>query len=315
MNGDNEEEAERLYGELLDHCKCFAFQVESAPETGYLHFQGYFELELKQRYEWIQKNVRHFEYIRERKGTQRQAWLYATKEDTRVAGPWTYGTPEVNEKAKDTTYQEALAAPTVRDGMKIIKTNKPRDYCLYGNAIERNLNAHHIPLFNSKYKLTDFTHAPLTFGKTTLVYGASNTGKTSFVIAHFKNPLIVSHIDTLKKLSPDNDAIVFDDMSFSHWPPENVIHLVDTDFDRDIHVRYGTIHIPAHTVKVFTHNSKDIFYKQECPEEQKAAINRRVNVVHVPFKLYGPALMADVVDIQPIINDDIYICDGNQDIM
>jgi len=32
-------------------------------------------------------------------GTPKQAWTYATKEDTRVDGPWYYGEPRNNEKA------------------------------------------------------------------------------------------------------------------------------------------------------------------------------------------------------------------------
>lgn len=276
--------------------------MESAPGTGYLHYQGYFELENKNRFEWIQSHIRKFEFLQERKGDARSAYTYATKQDTRVAGPWLLGTVVPHEKAKDTTYREALDAATVREGMAIIKTNKPRDFCLYGTTIERNLNSHYSKSFVNKFKLTDFNIQPLRFVKTTHIYGASETGKTSFVLAHFKNPLVVSHIDTLKKLSPDNDAIVFDDMSFNHWQPEYVIHLVDIDFDRDLHVRYGTVHIPAATIKVFTHNSRDIFYKADITEEQRKAIDRRVQYIKISSKLYGNTIL--IPDPEPNIIED-----------
>lgn len=98
---------------------------------------------------------------------------------------------------------------------------------------------------------------------------------------------MVSHIDTLKMLSPDHDGIVFDDMSFKHWPPESVIHLLDQEFDRDINVRYGTVHIPAHTPKIFTHNSDNPFYDQEkiC-DDQREAIERRLSRVNLRTNLY-----------------------------
>lgn len=283
---ERDREATILYGLLLDCCDSFAFQLEAAPTTGYLHYQGYAQFTNQKRYGWIQTNICHFEYLMPIKGKPHQNWAYCTKEETRVQGPWTWGECGELTKKVDTTYLEALAAPTVREGLAIVKANKPRDYCLYGSTIERNLNSHQKKEFVHKYKMTDFNRQPLDFTKTTHVYGPSNTGKTSFVIAHFKNPLVVSHVDTLKKLSIDHDAIVFDDMAFSHWPPETVIHLVDQDFDRDLHVRYGTTHIPAGTTKVFTHNTREIFYKPEVSEEQKVAIDRRVEYLAVCNKLY-----------------------------
>lgn len=196
-----------------------------------------------------------------------------------------------------------MVAESVRSALQIVKANKPRDFCLYGSAIERNLNTHFVKPFTHKWKLTDFNCPPLIFTKTTLVYGPSNSGKTSFVLAHFKNPLFVSHMDTLKKLSPDHDAIVFDDMSFAHIPPDAIIHLVDFDNDRDIHVRYGTVHIPANTIKVFTHNTKEIFHSPSATADQNAAINRRVTYFHVPLPLYG-ALNLNPLPAQGIVQAD-----------
>nr|WAE42846.1 MAG: replication associated protein [Cressdnaviricota sp.] len=97
-----DEEAMYLYGELIDHCEIFAFQLESAPTTGYVHFQGYFELIIKKQYTWIQKNIRHFEYIKEAKGTPKQAWEYSTKNETRIFGPWTLGQPRASESKNKT---------------------------------------------------------------------------------------------------------------------------------------------------------------------------------------------------------------------
>ena len=296
-----EYEATMLYSDLIDHCDCFAFQLEQGGKHDYVHFQGYFELTLKNRFSWIQNTIRQFNFLEPIKGKPHQAWAYSTKDATRLLGPWCYpDTVYKDTSVKDTTYADALAAATVRDGMAIIKANKPRDYCLYGDRINKNLVTHHkkhTP-FVHKHSIDDFNHAPLLFtGKSMHVYGPSNTGKTSFVLAHFKNPLVVTHVDNLKKFvnppDPDQpyDAIVFDDLKFQHWPPETVIQLVDTDLDRDIHIRYGTAHIPAHTTKVFTHNTRDIFYKPEVDEEQKVAIDRRVEYVRVSQRLFGDIVL------------------------
>lgn len=95
------QEADELCGQLVDQCEKYAFQLEAAPTTGYLHFQGYFELTNKKRFEWIQKHIRQFEYLKERKGSPHQAWTYATKQETRILGPWLLGEPTVAEHGKN----------------------------------------------------------------------------------------------------------------------------------------------------------------------------------------------------------------------
>lgn len=279
-----------LHGLLIEICQFAVFSLEHS-EGGYVHIQGYLELENKNRATWIQAKVDtiscHFHFLQKAKGTAKQNRTYCSKEATHIAGPWLIGEPNV--PVVDTTYKDALAAATVFDGMAIIKENKPRDFCLYGSTIERNLKSAKIKKFASKYKLSDFNCQPLVFDPKTVihVYGDSNCGKTQFVLAHFNNPLLVSHSDVLKQLSPDHDGIVFDDMSFQHIHPEGVIHLVDMDVDRDVHIRYTTAHIPAGTRKVFTHNRKQIFYKDDIPNEQKIAIDRRIDYVHIAAPLFG----------------------------
>jgi len=194
---------------------------------------------------------------------------------------------EPKTKAEDTTFEEALSSPTIREGIQIVKEKRPRDYCLHGEAIERNLKRAKQKPFIHKYTKEQFLIAPVNnYDKSTLIYGLSNLGKTHYACSHFLNPLVVSHIDTLRSLSPDNDGIIFDDMSFKHWAPENVIHLIDQEFDREIHVRYGTINIPAHTPKFFTHNTANPFYLDTIPQEQKDAIERRLAYVHVLNKIF-----------------------------
>lgn len=255
----------------------------------------------KNRFSWIQNNIHKFEYLKPAKGTPKQAWAYSTKEETRVNGPWTLGACGTDTKADP--YREALAAANAVDAMAIIKENRPRDICLYGDRIRKNVNAEfYVPKpFVPKYTLDQFNCPNLGFNgsKSYLVWGDSNCGKTHFVLAHFKNPLLVTHIDIVKKLTPEHDAIVFDDLSFTHWPSETVIQLVDTELDRDIHVRYGTAHIPAGTIKVFTHNTKTIFYKPDCLEQHIKAIDRRVEYLHVVGPLYG-GLALPTVGVDPV---------------
>jgi len=161
-----EEEVADLIGKLIDHCNIYAFQLESAPDTGYLHYQGYFELEKKQRYEWIQTHITHFEYINQRRGTPKQAWDYATKQSTRVAGPYTFGEPTQAEGgAQKTTELFVRAAKEGKSDWELLEeypTTFARCYKVIDRirGISRPTRDHPLEVF--------------------LFYGPPGTGKTQF---------------------------------------------------------------------------------------------------------------------------------------
>lgn len=112
----------------------------------------------------------------------------------------------------------------------------------------------------------------------TIVYGSSGIGKTQFAKAHFECALFVSHMDQLGEFDPEvHDGIVFDDMDFKHLPRSAQIHLVDSDEDRAIHIRYGTASIPAGTKKIFTTNEPD----GEIFAIDDPAIARRITIKYV----------------------------------
>lgn len=105
-----------MCAKLIEVCAIYAFQAESAPTTGYKHFQGYFELNNKNRFEWIQKHIRKFEYLSERRAkTAKQAWDYATKKETRIAGPWLLGEPTTAESGSNKTTE--LFVQAIKKGM------------------------------------------------------------------------------------------------------------------------------------------------------------------------------------------------------
>lgn len=291
-----------------DLCE-YLIEAHELGEEGTPHLQGFVVLKSKARRNQLSSWM-PTAFIEGAKGTPWQNFCYCAKGEQskaewtefKEAGPnwgkraefqeWgTRPTAPINAHKKKpacTTYAEALAAPTVREGMEIIRKRKSRDFCLHGAAIERNLKASKVVHYSSKFSPADFNQPLCHLNKSTLITGPSGTGKTQFALAHFKNPLLVSHVDKLKTLTPDHDGIVFDDMSFDHWPVESVIHLLDTDCEREIHIRYGTVTIPANTKKIFTHNKKNPFYKFDTPDEQKVALERRYNRVEITDFLYAP---------------------------
>ena len=132
------------------------------------------------------------------------------------------------------------------------------------------------------HDMSTFNMPRLELKNSTILWGAPNTGKTSYAKAHFTNPLVVSHMDDLLHFTPDHDGIVFDDMDFKHLPRSTMIYLADVDEDRSIHCRYSCAQIPANTKKIFCTNTEDGM----CMKLDDAAIMRRCEIVHIKDKLY-----------------------------
>ena len=126
------------------------------------------------------------------------------------------------------------------------------------------------------HDLMDYAMDPIRdWSKSHILWGESGVGKTSFALAHFDNPLLVSHMDDLLKFDATvHDGIVFDDMDFNHMPRTAQIHLVDQDHARSLHCRYRVAHIPRSTRKIMTTNE----YNGAILETSDPAIARRVMI-------------------------------------
>lgn len=128
------------------------------------------------------------------------------------------------------------------------------------------------------------------------VWGPTNTGKTRWAYAQFTSPLLVSHLEDLKKFRPAlHDGIVFDDISLADLPPHVAIQIVDWEMPRTLNVKYGSVTLPARTRKIFTFN----LGPRECfppmPEAQWGAVIRRfTRVMHVTGPTYGSTRKRDL---------------------
>lgn len=139
----------------------------------------------------------------------------------------------------------------------------------------------------SRYTLDQFKRPLPNWDTHWHLWGPPDTGKTQFALAHFTKPLYVRHIDHL--LAFDNhDGIVFDEMSFTHWPITSVITLLNKKDQGQINIRYTYIIIPAGTRMIFCSNLEYIFYDPDKPitPECKESIEAKVTIVNVTHKLF-----------------------------
>lgn len=88
------------------HVTYYVFQLEKAPSTGGLHFQGYIRLSRAMDLAPLRKLFGPFNpHLEACKGNESENVAYCTKEETRVAGPWSHG--ELGRPGKRSDIQTA----------------------------------------------------------------------------------------------------------------------------------------------------------------------------------------------------------------
>jgi len=131
----------------------------------------------------------------------------------------------------------------------------------------------------------------IELNKSIVLVGWSGVGKTTwakwFCQQNSVTPtLFCSHIDTLKQFDGSkHKSIIFDDVSFKHYPVQTQIHLVDQENPRQIHCRHTTATIPPGITKIFTCNEDPL-------DLEHPAVARRTTVIRC-----GPHELAKVSNI------------------
>lgn len=183
---------------------------------------------------------------------------YCTKDGNFIADP-----PYIPPVEKEKPWQKALSIATegdVNKAMESLATHEAtcRDLILHRDAILKSFTAMQpiAPLPSSR-PLTDFGEL-FTWDRTRILIlsGDTNTGKTTLATSLLPKALFVRHMDRLGDLREGHDGIIFDDMSFKHYPDEAQIHVCDTAMTSDIHIRYRMANIPAGTPRIITTNKK-----------------------------------------------------------
>lgn len=153
----------------------FMIYQKEVGEQGTPHFQGYVELKSPTRMSTIIKKMEGC-HIEPRRGTQKQAIDYCSKEDTRVEGPWRFGAAKEQGKRTDL----AALGEMAREGKRKREAfeEAPAVYMQYHKAF-----AHVQTLYRP----------PESDRKVILLVGPPGAGKTRFVKEnhpeHWSTPL------------------------------------------------------------------------------------------------------------------------------
>jgi hypothetical protein len=120
---------------ILKYC---VFQLERGADAGTQHFQGYFICTQPRSLTFIRAQLTPRAHFEVRRGTHEQAKEYCTKEDTRVAGPFTFG----EEPAGQGSRTDLSAVKVILDnggGLPAVAREHFGSFCRYYRAFERYL--------------------------------------------------------------------------------------------------------------------------------------------------------------------------------
>lgn len=265
-------------------------QLEQCPSTTRLHWQGFVKfctsVTPSQVKKFLNDQTVHLEIAKH----VPKSINYCRKQSSRVPDtePFEWGDGAIADKRWDPNedYTEALSATSFDEACDIIRTQQPRDWCLFNKQIQSTLNSHFQPPTidtNAKRKSfvfnREFIDPSILKRKSIVLTGKAGTGKTQFALSHFKRPKLIRQMDDIHTFNPrEHDGIVFDDMSFSHCPAQSNIVMLDMDEQATIYARYRNGHLPPEFPRFFTCNKPfQNMWANDRTDEEERAIYRRIH--------------------------------------
>lgn len=260
------------------HFRYLVFQREKS-ESGTVHYQGYVEFSVSLRFNAV-KLLCPSAHIGPRIKTPDNCRDYCMKEDTRIAGPWEYGTFKGCQGKRNDL-------DSVVETMKEAKT------------FREVVVAH--PTQNIKYlKGIRTVFAYLKSGETertpprvTLLYGSTGTGKTK---------KIMSMTDVFKKSGTDQwfdgymdqNVMLIDDFAGarSKMGLSHLLQILDR-YPVKVPVKGDFVDLVAKEIYVTTNIHPRMWYDYSKREEHYKALKRRFHAVEW-FWMEGKSMMLDL---------------------
>lgn len=237
----------------------YAIYQEERGDNGTLHYQGYVEFSGPLRLAGVRKILprAHWE---PRRGTREQAKEYASKEETRISGPFEYG-EFVLEQGKRTD----LAA--VRDAIKSGKSDLeifdefPGTYLRYHNGIG---------------KIRTIIAPPRNF-KTigVFLYGPTGTGKTHYCLE--EDPNVFFKQPSSKwwdGITSQTTSVVLDD--FYGWLPYHDLLRIIDQYPLTVETKGGQVQFRAKTVYITSNKKPQEWYNNVKITQDMSALERRI---------------------------------------
>lgn len=258
----------------MDECKDIRFyvgQLESAPDTGRLHYQFYVYLHKKVRLAGLKRSLGRREvHLEQRRGSHDDAVAYCSKDESRVEGPWTGGDPPQAGKRND-----LVALKNDLDGgmsIRDISSNHFGSFLRYRQSISYYVLLHQPP---RTWKMENtILWGKSGSGKTRSVYEkAEREGLSVFPLAQNKNGVV--WFDGYG----GEDIILIDD--FYGWITISYMLKLLDRYPMNCQTKGGTVPMVSKEIIITSNKAPDIWYNWESKEEEIFnAFKRRIDKVY-----------------------------------
>lgn len=178
LTGEEDDEPINPDAWVDSHLTYMVWQLELAPTTNQPHYQGYMEFDAQVTMDHVKVLLGNTVHLEPRRGTAVQARAYAMKEDTRMCGPWEWGTPKNQGRRTDweglkKDLKAAVPMDVVAEKHFDLFVRHPRGIMLAAELLNKN-------------KRVAKTRVTLAIGPPGS--GKSTWGTTNFPDAYWKSP-------------------------------------------------------------------------------------------------------------------------------
>lgn len=237
-------------------------QLERGEQELREHLQGYIELSKPQRLSWLKSNVSTTAHFEPRRGTRDQARDYSRKDDTRVEGPWEFGTWESGGSGARNDLQ--AVADRVKEGatLKEIAEEHPVQFIRYSRGI-KELHS----VLSTKVRNPDTPHRCI------VMLGPPGCGKTKLAHALFPGAYWKPPAALWFPNYNGEDCVIFDDLNSGWFTMDEYKRAVDR-YQYMGQTKGGYVSLANDTTVITSNTLPHRWYKNK-PDELPA-ITRRI---------------------------------------
>lgn len=282
LNNPSEEDHVRLRGLEFD-CPDFRFliyQVERAPTTGTEHIQAYLELHACYRFSRVLSLLPAGAHVESARGSCEQNILYCSKEDTRVSGPYEYGTPSVRKQGRRTDLLDAISALDSSASLEeaiLASESAQACYVKYSRGLEK--------LAALKKKPINARQSVRT-RRVICLWGPTGTGKTHTAYT----TLLERYPESEPFIAPDNSGkwfdgysgqrgVIFDDFRAEddNMPVSLFLRLTDR-YPMQVPIKGGFVRWDPEEIYLTGNQHPNTYYSNLDPRTHEAVQRRLVEI-------------------------------------
>ncbi len=225
------------------------FQLEIG-ENGTPHLQGYVVYHNPVVASALSKYIGGNPHIEVRRGTHSQAKAYCSKEDTRVEGPWTYGSDEGIPESQGARSDLAAVKRKLDDGVKmsVIAEDHFSDFIRYSKGF-REYKRLKTPVRRHQMEVI-------------VLIGGTGTGKTRYVHDNFEDIYSVPQPKSSGCYWDDYDGqetVLIDEMYGSRFSHGFLLQLLDR-YDFSVPVHGGSMRFTSKRIVMTSNSHPDLWY-------------------------------------------------------